>query len=142
MSEMQHFPSVSYVSGGLSVNLRYDRFSEQFAIAQWWLGNQVLMDCEPVMPHLTGTFQRLSHTENNGAQVIFPGPTGRFLYGGLVMVDPDTGSPFARPGVRKVLTDRHLVYSNADATDHWYDTAKARNKEHWIAGVKQIGGGG
>lgn len=142
MAEMQHFPSVSYVSGGLTVHLNYDRFSAQFAKAQWWFGEQVLADCKPIMPFRTGTFQRLSHTENGGARVVFPGPAGRFLYGGLVMVDPDTGSPFARPGVKKVLTDRHLIYSNADATDHWFDTAEARNKEHWLAGTKRIAGTG
>jgi hypothetical protein len=94
------------------------------------------------MPLLTGSLQQRSHTEDGGRKVVFPGPYGRFPYGGKVMVDPVTGSPWARKGVKKALTDRSLTYSNPEATDHWFDTAKARNGEYWINGVKQKGGGG
>lgn len=30
---------------------------------------------------------------------------------------------------------------NPEATDHWFDTAKARNGEYWINGVKERIGG-
>ena len=139
---MQHFPKVSYVSANFRCEISLDRFSKQFAEAQQWLGDRVLEDCRAVMPHLTGSLQQRSHTEDGGKKVIFPGPYGRFQYGGKVMVDPVTGSPWARKGARKVLTDRPLQYSNPQATDHWFDTAKARNGDYWIAGVKQRGGGG
>ena len=142
MSEMQHFPKVSYVSANFRCEISFDRFSKQFAEAQQWLGDRVLEDCRAVMPHLTGSLQQRSHTEDGGKKVIFPGPYGRFQYGGKVMVDPVTGSPWARKDARKVLTDRPLQYSNPQATDHWFDTAKARNGDYWIAGVKQRGGGG
>lgn len=142
MAEMQHFPSFSYVSGNFRVNLSLDRFSQQFQEAQQWLGDRVLEDCRAVMSLLTGSLQQRSHTEDGGRKVVFPGPYGRFQYGGKVMVDPVTGSPWARKGVKKVLTDRPLTYSNPEATDHWFDTAKARNGEYWINGVKQKGGGG
>ena len=142
MSEMQHFPKISYVSANFRIEISLDRFSRQFSEAQQWLGDRVLEDCKAVMPHLTGNLQQRSHTEDGGKKVIFPGPAGRFLYGGKVMVDPVTGSPWARKGAKKVLTDRPLHYSNPQATDHWFDTAKARNGEYWIAGVKKIGGGG
>ncbi|NCC06719.1 MAG: hypothetical protein EOM30_01425 [Clostridia bacterium] len=139
---MQHFPKVSYVSANFRCEISLDRFSKQFAEAQQWLGDRVLEDCRAVMPHLTGSLQQRSHTEDGGKKVIFPGPYGRFQYGGKVMVDPVTGSPWARKGARKVLTDRPLQYSNPQVTDHWFDTAKARNGDYWIAGVKQRGGGG
>lgn len=142
MSEMQHFPKFSYVSANFRVDLNLDRFSKQFAEAQQWLGDRVLEDCKAVMPHRAGSLQQRSHTEDNGKKVIFPGPYGRFLYGGKVMVDPVTGSPWARKGAKKVLTDRPLQFSNPQATDHWFDTAKAQHGEYWIAGVKRIGGGG
>lgn len=142
MSEMQHFPKFSYVSANFRVDLNLDRFSKQFAEAQQWLGDRVLEDCKAVMPHRAGSLQQRSHTKDNGKKVIFPGPYGRFLYGGKVMVDPVTGSPWARKGAKKVLTDRPLQFSNPQATDHWFDTAKAQHGEYWIAGVKRIGGGG
>lgn len=142
MAEMQHFPDVSYVSGNVRVVIQLSRFSEQFREAQRWLGDRVLEDCRSVMPLLTGSLQQRSHVEDDGRRVVFPGPYARFQYGGKVMVDPVTLSPWARPGARKVLTDRPLQYSNPAATSHWYDIAKARYGESWIAGVRQRGGGG
>lgn len=142
MSEMQHFPKISYISANFRIEISLDRFSKQFSEAQQWLGDRVLEDCKAVMPHLTGVLQQNSKTLNGGRQVIFETIYARFLYGGKVMVDPDTGSPWARAGADKVLTDRPLHFSNPQATDHWFDTAKARNGEYWIAGVKKIGGGG
>lgn len=142
MSEMQHFPTISYVGANFRINISLDRYSRLFAEAQQWLGDRVLEDCKPYMPHLTGSLQQRSHTEDGGKRVVFPGPYGRFQYGGKVMVDPDTGSPWARKGAKKVLTDRPLKYSNPQATDHWFDTAKAEHGEYWIAGTKQRAGGG
>ena len=142
MSEMQHFPKFSYVNGNFRCELSLDRFSKQFADAQQWLGDRVLEDCKAYMPLRTGSLQQRSHTENGGRKVIFPGPYGRFQYGGKVMVDPVTGSPWARKGVKKVVTDRPLQYSNPQAIDQWFDTAKARHGEYWISGVKKRAGGG
>ena len=67
---------------------------------------------------------------------------GRFLYEGKVMVDPVTGSPWAREGAKKVVTERSLTYSNPKATPHWFDTAKDAHGKTWVKGVKQIAGGG
>lgn len=140
--EMQHFPTFSYVDGSIRVGLDLSRFYEQFKRAQLWLGNQVLHDCRAVMPLLTGSMQQRSYVNEDGSEVVFPGPYARFQYGGLVMVDPVTGSPWARAGVKKVLTDRPLTYSRAEATDHWFDTAKAQHGDAWIQGVKDRSGGG
>ena len=142
MSEELYFPKILYVKGNIKAEINFDRFSQQFADAQQWLGDRVLEDSKAYMPHLTGGLQQRSHTEDGGKKVIFPGPYGRFQYGGKVMVDPVTGSPWARKGAKKVLTDRPLKYSNPQATDHWFDTAKAQHGEYWIAGVKQRAGGG
>ena len=142
MSDMFHFPNFSYVGANFRVNLSLDRFSRQFTEAQQWLGDRVLEDCKAYMPHLTGGLQQRSSTEEDGKKVVFPGLYGRFQYGGKVMVDPVTGSPWARKGAKKVLTDRPLKYSNPQATDHWFDTAKAQHGEYWIAGVKERAGGG
>lgn len=142
MAEMQHFPNISYVESGFRVEISLNRFSRQFTEAQQWLGDRVLEDCKAVMPLLTGSMQQRSHTENGGREVVFPGPYARFQYGGKVMVDSVTGSPWARRGAKKVLTDRPLHYTNPQATARWFDTAKARNGEYWIAGARRIGGGG
>lgn len=141
MAEMQHFKDVSYVSANIQVHIGLDRFSQQFAEAQQWLGDRVLECCKPYMPHLTGGLEQRSYVDNGGMQVIFPGPYARFQYGGLVMVDPITGSPWAT-NTPKVLTDRPLQYSSPTAVDHWFDAMWADNGEVILSGVKQIGGGG
>lgn len=156
MSEMQHFPKISYVRANFRVEISLDRFSKQFSEAQQWLGDRVLEDCKAVMPHLTGSLQQRSHTEDGGRKVVFPGPYARYLYGGKVMVDRETGKgPSKIPtgpggayvlrfhtGAKLIPTDRPLRYSNPQATDHWFDAAKAQHGEYWMAGVKRIGGGG
>lgn len=141
MPDTYHFPSISYVDGGLRIQIDLKPYEQRFTETQQWLGDRVLEDCRAVMPLLTGGMQQRSYVRYGGREVVFPGPYSRFQYGGKVMVDPDTGSPWARKGVKKVLTDRPLTYSNPEATDHWFDTAKARNGEYWINGVKERIGG-
>lgn len=142
MSEMFHFPFISYVAGGIRVEINFDRFSKQFQEAQEWLGHTVLEDCKPYMTLRTGSMQQRSKVNYGGSQVEFPGPYARFQYGGKVMVDPVTNSPWARKGAKKVLTDRPLTYSQPMATSHWFDTAKAAHGEYWISEVKRKAGGG
>ena len=73
------------------------------------------------------------------------GPYARFLYMGKVMVDQETGSPWARPKAKKVVTDRDIQFSkvpNPFATDHWFDAAKDEFGDTWVKGVKKRAGGG
>ena len=142
MSDIFHFPGVSYVASGIRVDIQFDRFSRQFTDAQWWLGNQVLHDCKAFMPLRTGSLQQRSSVLREGREVEFPGPYGRFQYGGKVMVDPVTNSPWARKGAKKILTNRPLTYSQPTATSHWFDAAKAAHGETWITEVKRKAGGG
>ena len=77
-------------------------------------------------------------------------PMGRFLYEGRTMVDEKTGFPWARKGARKVLVSQYsgknnakpnLTYANGRQS-HWFETAKERNANEWIAHVKRTAGGG
>lgn len=142
MAEIQHLPNISFVSSDFSCEISLSRFNRQYDEAQQWLGDRVLEDNKPFMPFLTGNLQQRSYVMSRGVQVVFPGPAARFLYMGKVMVDEVTGSPWARPGAKKVVTSRPLTYSSPSATAHWFDAAKAANGEYWINGVKRIAGGG
>ena len=73
------------------------------------------------------------------------GPYARFLYMGKVMVDTETGSPWSRPGAKKVVTGRDIQFSkepNPFATDHWFDAAKDEFGDTLVKGVKKRAGGG
>lgn len=141
MSDISHFKGISVVDGDIKVNIDLDRFSKQFERAQDELDNMVLLSCIDYVPMRTALLRQRSYVEGPG-RVVFPGPYARFLYMGKVMVDPDTGSPWARKDATKVLTDRKLTYGRPEATSHWFDTAKAQYGEYWIKKVKEIGGGG
>ena len=144
------FKKVSIARDGVKIKLDMDRFSLQFQRAQYVLDGQVMTDMIPLMPHLNGTFIQVTRgasaaIQGSGQVYASYAPQGRFLYEGKVMVDELTGSAWARKGARKVVTDIPLRYTkthNPEVTDHWFDAAKARNGDRWVAKVKQTAGGG
>lgn len=151
MPDMFHFPYISYVSGGLRVEIDLRPYGERFAQAQQWLGDRVLEDCKACMPLLTGSLQQRSHTEDGGRRVVFPGPYARYQYMGKVMVDSKTGKgprkiPTEaggyvlrfRKGAELEATDKPLKYSNPQAKAKWFEHAKQQNKQFWMEGVAEI----
>ena len=142
-----HFPGFSLVQGDIKVDVSLNRFEKQFQEAQYYLDSQIMNDMVPYMPHRDGNFVNVTRLQSaalagSGKVVAAAPPMGRFLYEGKVMVDPVTGSPWARKGAKKVVTERPLTYSNPKATPHWFDTAKDAHGKAWVKGVKRIAGGG
>ena len=131
----------------MRVQVDMSRFEKQFQEAQYYLDSQVMTDMVPFMPRQTNTFVNLVRARSAalaGSGVVVAGvpPSGRFLYEGKVMIDPVTGSPWARKGAKKVVTNRPLTYSNPQATPHWFDTAKERHGDKWVEETKKRAGGG
>ena len=146
-SKTFHFPGFSLVQGDIKVDVSLNRFERQYERAQYYLDSQIMTDMVPYMPHRDGNFVNVTRLQSaalagSGKVVAAAPPMGRFLYEGKVMVDPVTGSPWARKGAKKVVTERPLTYSNPKATPHWFDTAKDAHGIAWVKGVKQIAGGG
>lgn len=142
-----HFPGISVVEGDIKVDVSLNRFEKQFQEAQFWLDSQVMTDMVPYMPFRNGTFIQETRAQSaalagSGKVIAGVGPQGRFLYYGKVMVDPDTGSPWSKPGEKKVVTDRPLKYGNPKATAEWFETAKKSELNQWAKGVKRRAGGG
>lgn len=131
----------------IELDVDLSRFENQYEDAQYAFDNMVMTSMVPYMPHNTGTFVNV--TKSMSAAIAGSGnvyaaapPFGRFLYEGKVMIDPETGSPWARKGAKKVVTDRPLTYSNPKAVPHWFDTAKDKHGKSWVKAVKKIAGGG
>lgn len=146
-SKTFHFPGFSLVQGDIKVDVSLNRFEKQFQEAQYYLDSQIMNDMVPYMPHRDGNFVNVTRLQSaalagSGKVVAAAPPMGRFLYEGKVMVDPVTGSPWARKGAKKVVTERPLTYSNPKVTPHWFDTAKDAHGIAWVKGVKRIAGGG
>ena len=141
------FKDIKIIGTHVRVKVDMSRFEKQFKEAQFHLDSQVMTDMVPYMPRQTNTFINLVRARSAalaGSGVVVAGvpPSANFLYEGKVMVDPVTNSPWARPGAKKVVTDKPLTYSNPQATPHWFDTAKARHGDKWVEETKRIAGGG
>ena len=134
----------------IELDVDLSRFEKQYGKAQYELDNMVMASMQPYMPHRTGTFINVTKAMSaaiagSGTVIAAAPPMGRFLYEGKVMVDPETGSPWARPGAKKIVTDKDLEYDkshNPKVTDHWFDTAKKNHGKSWVKSVKRIAGGG
>lgn len=133
-----HFPTYSVVNNGIRCTVDLSPYDTRFKQAQAWLGNRVLSDTKPLMPIKSGAMQNMARVEDGGRKVVYSGPYTRFQYMGKVMVDPVTLSPWARAGVKKIVTDRPLHYASPSATSHWFEVAKQRYQDQWVAGVKKI----
>lgn len=134
----------------IELDVDLSRFERQYEEAQYELDSMVMTSMEPYMPHRTGVFRNVTKAMSaaiagSGTVIAAAPPFGRFLYEGKVMVDPETESPWARPGAKKIVTDKDLQYDtshNPKVTDHWFDTAKKNHGESWVKAVKKIAGGG
>jgi len=134
----------------IRMEINLDRFEKQYNKAQFGLDSMVMTDMVPYMPMQTGTFINVTKAMSaalagSGKVVAAAPPMGRFLYEGKVMVDPETNSPWARKGAKKIVTDKDLQYNknaHPKATDHWFDEAKKEYGDEWVAYVKRIAGGG
>jgi hypothetical protein len=113
---------------GLTEQLKQAATKAETAVAV-----QAAKDTRPYVPMLTGSLD--ARTQVVGNQIIYPGPYARFLYYGKLMVDPETGSPWARKGVSKVATDQNLVFTtdfHPQAQSHWFEASKAENLNKWL----------
>ena len=134
----------------IELEVDLSRFNKQYGKAQYVLDSAVMKDMTPYMPQRTGVFIDVTKAMSaaiagSGTVIASAPPMGRFLYEGKVMVDEKTGSPWARPGSKKIVTASDLKYDthhNPKVTDHWFDTAKKNHGKSWVKAVKNIAGGG
>lgn len=99
---------------------------------------QIESDTRPFVPAQTESLANRAQVVDN--TVIYPGPYARFLYYGKLMVDPETGSAWARKGANKVLTGTELnIKTNVhgQAQSHWFEASKAQNKDKWVEVAKK-----
>lgn len=152
-----------YGAGGpnyeVNMHINLARFRRQYNRAQYLLDSQVMTHMVPFMPMVTHTFINVTRgmsasIAGSGKVVAAAPPFGRFLYEGKVMVDAETGSPYARRGAKKVPVSQYsgrtaarenLDYGKSkhpDATDHWFDAAKRKHGRAWVAAARKMAGGG
>ena len=120
---------------GFRINVKSDidlaKITSRLDRAQETLGNEVMKDTDKFVPKLTGSLS--GGTRVVDGQIIYPGPYARYLYHGKLMVDPETGSSYARKGSTKTLTGKPLnvAKSNPMAQTEWFEVSKGLNLEKW-----------
>lgn len=132
----------------MDINVSFDRLARYMSASQRALDNQILTDMVDYIPMETGNLTRQTlaiNRENVGSGELVLDATdyARYLYHGKLMVDPETGSAWARPQAIKVLTDQDLEYSKAahgKAGSHWFERAKEERKRTWLKVARQAAG--
>ena len=132
----------------MDINVSFDRLARYMSASQRALDNQILTDMVDYIPMETGNLTRQTlaiNRENIGSGELVLDTTdyARYLYHGKLMVDPETGSAWARPQAIKVLTDQDLEYSKAahgKAGSHWFERAKEERKRTWLKVARQAAG--
>lgn len=110
-----------------------EKLAQACTKAEHIVATQVRKDTSQYVPFLTGSLDQRTLVDGNA--IIYPGPYARFLYYGKVMVDPETGSTYAKKGVTKVLTDKKLEFNKAghnQAQSYWFEASKSENLKKWI----------
>ena len=74
-------------------------------------------------------------------RITYTQPYARYMYNGKLMVDPDTGSSWAKKGTKKILTDKDLHYNkggHAFAGPHWDQRMWTAEKDKVIKDVQRF----
>ena len=99
---------------------------------------QALADCNEYVPDDQDALVNSSniHSDILHGKLVWATPYARYLYHGVLMVDPKTGSAWAREGQTKVKvsTEVQLKFDkrkNPKAGSHWCERAQADHGEEW-----------
>ncbi|MCL2391988.1 MAG: hypothetical protein FWC66_05190 [Oscillospiraceae bacterium] len=113
------------------------RFGEGSAAQKEW--SRIVFDgSRAYMPKVMGTFENLSYIHSepvfDQGELAYPGPMGRFLWEGILMVDPETGSAWAQRGGTKIPTGETLTFNqeaNPQAGARWTERAANDLRKTW-----------
>ncbi len=131
---------LSIKDGNVHAEISFRRIEKNCNRAQFALDSAVMTSMVKFMPLQSGVFIHVTRAmsaalSGTGRVCAAAPPMGRFLYEGNAMVDEETGSAWAKPNHRKVLSGKKLQYSthaNPDVTAHWFDAAKNADLKSWI----------
>lgn len=100
------------------------RFNDSYSLAQKWLDNEVLKDCDEYVPFRTGNLRG-------------SGIRGTVVGSGTI----EYNAPYAKANYY-ALNRNFSKEKHPKASPQWFEKAKAVNKDKWINGAKKLAGGG
>jgi hypothetical protein len=156
---MINIPDIHLSGNGVTINVNMQKLTADLNKAQYLLDSQIMTDCLPYMPVLTGQFKAATIAESQSLAgtgivcVAAPWVYGAFLYRGVRYVNSKTGKG-ARPiklptgeikfryplGAHLVPTNIPLTYTNPQAKAKWFEVAKEAHETQWVELVKKTVG--
>lgn len=115
---------------------------------QKYIDQFVLEQSEPYIPHKSGNLvtSGTNATKIGSGQVIWNAPYAHYMYEGLLMISPTTGSSWANKGEQKIYKEPSTIlnYHSGDSNrkEKWFDRMMINKKEELIAGCQKIVNGG
>lgn len=125
-------------------NILKRRGLEERGKIQKMCDSEVLRQCEPYTPRDTGTLVNSGTlaTDIGSGEVIWNAPYAKYQYYGMLMVSPSTGSSWAKPGEKKVLTNTPLTYHGGGMRGKmWFERWKADRGAELIRKLAAEAGG-
>lgn len=113
---------------------------------QKYVDKKVLQLSETYIParNLVLTKSGTTGTVIGSGLVQWVSPYARFQFYGKLMISPITGSPYARMGEKKILTNtplKHIRLRHRKASAHWFNQMKADHGNEIISGAQKLAGG-
>ena len=120
--------------------------TDRFSTAQKFVDSECIRLIIPYTPMRNGIMMKspVLGTKIGSGKIIYQSPYARFQYYGKVMVSSITGSPWARQGESKILTEKDLTYDTSrhpKAQRMWFEVMKADKRETILRGAARISGG-
>lgn len=116
---------------------------EAHGAVQKYIDSEVLRLNAPYMPFQSGQLiQSGIHGTDVGSGVVrYNAPYARYLYYGKVMVGAN-GSPWAKKGERKRVTDKNLTYHGAPKRGSYsFERMKTAHQRAILQGAAKVAGG-
>lgn len=156
---MINIPDIHLSGNGVTINVNMQKLTADLNRAQYLLDSQIMTDCLPYMPLLSGTLKGATIAESQslagtGIVCVAAGlPYGPFQYRGVRYVNAKTGKgarPITLPtgeikfrfpyGSHLIPTNIPLVYTNPQAKAKWFEVAKEAHESQWVELVKKTVG--
>lgn len=123
---------------------------------QNFFANELMRKSDPYVPMDSTTLKGSARVVENGKFIEYNTPYARYHWYGKLAVDPKTGKGafkytdkltgnvvmFSRPGVRKTITDKDMIYQGAPLRGpKWVERCWIDNKSEIIKSVEKYIGG-
>ncbi len=120
-----------------------ERGLQPYGRTQKFIDQEVIRLMAPYTPYRAGILEKSATlgTKIGSGEINQVTPYARYQYYGKLMVSSITGSPWAKHGEKKILTDRDLVHDKSKhpmAGPFWFERFKADHKDEVLKGAQKI----